>query len=298
MELRHLRYFAMVAAERSFSRAANKLHIAQSPLSRQIQQLEKELEVPLFDRQRPIRLTEAGRFFYEHIRQVLQRIEELKTSTRRIGKRGATHVNIGFVASALYGNLPQLIAQYRATAPSVELLLFEMITLEQMAALKDGRIDIGFGRLRFDDPVITREILHEEPLSVAVPRRHYLVHRAKKLKLADTANEPIIIYPKAPRPSYADQILSFYRDRGVEPRVAFEVRELQTALGLVAAGLGISIVPISARHLRREDVSYLPLHEFDLVSPIFLNYRTNDSSPWVNHMRKLVGLHPVQKIPN
>ncbi len=295
MELRHLRYFAVVASERSFSRAADRLGIAQSPLSRQIQQLEGELGVRLFDRQRPIRLTEAGRFFYEHTRQVLQRVDEIVTNARRIGKGETTHLNIGFVASTLYESLPRLIGEFRTSAPGVEVSLHEMTTLEQMGALRDGRIDVGFGRLRFDDPAITREVLREETLSVALPRAHKLIQRSKNLKLADTAKEALIIYPKAPRPSYADHVLSLYRDRGIEPRVAFEVREIQTALGLVAAGVGITVVPSSVCQMRREDVSYVELHEPDLVSPIIMNYRTNDSSPWIQHLRELISALKITK---
>ena len=293
MELRHLHYFAIVAAERSFSRAAERLHIAQPPLSRQIRQLEDELKVRLLDRQRPIRLTEAGRFFYEQARQLLQRVEEIKTITQRIGKGGQTHFNIGFVASTLYENLPELIQRFRFAAPDIEMSLFEMTTLEQIVALKDGRIDIGFGRLRFDEPGITREVLLEERLAVALPRQHNLTTHVGDLKLLDTAEEPLILYPKAPRPSYADQVLSFYRDRGVEPRIAFEVRELQTALGLVAAGVGICIVPVSVCRMRRDNISYIKLREPDIVSPIIMNYRSEDTSRWLAQVRKLISDYPV-----
>lgn len=287
MELRHLRYFVTVAAEANFTRAAEKLHIAQSPLGRQIKQIEEELGVKLLERQRPIKLTEAGRFFYEQSRQLLQRADEIESMTKRIGKGWNVHLNIGFVGSVLYDALPKLIGQFRTAAPAVEVSLFEMTTLEQVSALKDGRIDIGFGRIRFDDPTITREVLHEERLSAAIPRGHRLSDPSKELKLIDTAREPLIIYPKMPRPSYADQVLSFYRDRSVEPPVAFEVRELQTALGLVAAGAGICIVPNSLSRFGRDDVVYIPLADTDIVSPIIMSYRSNDRSTSLAMFRRL-----------
>lgn len=287
MELRHLRYFVTVAAEGSFTRAAEKLHIAQSPLGRQIQQLEEELQVRLLHRQRPVRLTEAGRFFCEQAEQLLKRVDEVQGITRRIAMGGLAKFTIGFVASTLYENLPELIKRFRRTAPDVEVALSEMTTFEQMAALKQGRIDVGFGRLRFDDPSITREVLREEPLAVALPHGHLLLQRASHLRLLDTVEEPLIIYPAVPRPSYADQVLSLYRDRGGDPHVTFEVRELQTALGLVAAGAGICIVPTSVRRLGRTDISYIEMNEAGVVSPIILSYRSEDKSPWITHLRAL-----------
>ena len=287
MDLRHFRYFAMVAAEGSFSRAAEKLHMAQPPLSRQIQQLEDELGVRLLDRGRPITLTEPGRYLYEQARQVLARVDDIKAMTRRIGKGTVKQFGIGFVASTLYDALPELIRRFRITMPNVEVLLLEMTTLEQAAALKDGRIDIGFGRLRFNDDGITRKVIREERLSVAVPRGHHFV-RERPVKLRHTAGEPLIIYPRSPRPSYADQVLAFYRDQGLEPKVAFEVRELQTALGMVAAGAGVCLVPASVRRLGRDDVAYVDLDEPKITSPIIMSYRTNDKSPLFLHLRKLV----------
>src|SRR5262245_26442392 len=288
VELRHLRYFVTVAAERSFIRASEKLHIAQPPLSRQIQQLEQELGTQLLHRERPIRLTESGRYFFEQAVQVLQRTDEIRAMTRRMGKGKNQQFGIGFVASTLYDVLPELIRRFRLTAPGVEIVLTELTTLEQAAALKVGRIDIGFGRLRFEDDGLTRRVIHEERLSVAAPNGHFLGRKRKPLKLKHTVDVPLILYPNAPRPSYADQVLSFYRTLGLEPKVGFEVRELQTALGLVAADVGIALVPSSVRRLGRDDVEYLALEEPHITSPIIMSYRTNDSSPQLTKLLKLV----------
>jgi DNA-binding transcriptional LysR family regulator len=289
MEMRHFRYFAAVAATRSFSRASEKLNIAQPPLSRQIQQLEEELGVRLLNRDRPITLTEAGRHFYEQAVQVLARVEEIKSTTQRIGKGTVSQFTIGFVASTLYDALPELIRRFRIKAPGVEVTLSEMTTLEQAAALKDGRIDVGFGRLRFDDEGIKRVTIRKEKIVIAVPSGNHLISFAEPLKLRHIVGEPLIIYPKAPRPSYADQVLSFFRDSGLEPpKAALEVRELQTALGLVAAGVGICLVPSSVRNLGRADVIYLELDEPKVVSPIIMSHRKNDRSPLLAQLVKLV----------
>src|SRR5271169_4631578 len=133
VELRHLRYFVTVAAERSFSRASEKLHIAQPPLSRQIKQLEEELGTQLLHRGRPIALTESGRYFFEQALQVLQRTDEIRATARRIGAGKKRQFGIGFVESTLYGTLPELIRSFRLRAPDVEIVLSELTTLEQAA---------------------------------------------------------------------------------------------------------------------------------------------------------------------
>jgi DNA-binding transcriptional LysR family regulator len=288
MEFRHLKYFVTVAAERSFSRASEKLHMAQPPLSRQIKQLEEELGTQLLNRGRPITLTEAGRFFFEQAQQMLQKADEVRTMTKRIGTGNRRQFGIGFVPSVLYDTLPDLIRQFRDEASDVEIVLSELITIEQAVSLKEGRIDIGFGRLWFDDDGLTRRVLREEKLAIAVPHGHHLGRKKRCLMLKHVVDLPLILYPNAPRPSYADQVLSFYRKSGLEPKVAIEVRELQTALGLVAAGVGISVVPSSVRRLGRDDVDYLPLEEPDIASPIIVSYRPNDGSELLARMLRLI----------
>ena len=136
MELRHLRYFVAVARERNFTRAAEAMHIAQPPLSRQIQQLEDELGHTLIERgSRPVRLTDAGRLFFDQALQVLDKLEETRTMMRRLRETEQTRYRVGFVASTLYGYLPEVIRRFRAARPNVEIILLELTTLEQMAAL-------------------------------------------------------------------------------------------------------------------------------------------------------------------
>jgi DNA-binding transcriptional LysR family regulator len=287
MDLRVLRYFATVAAEGSFSRAAGKLNMAQPPLSRQVQQLEQELGVRLLNRSRPITLTEPGRYLFEQTRQILNRVDEAKATTQRIARGMVLQFNIGFVASTLYDTLPELIRRFRIAVPGADVQLLEMITLEQMAALKDGRIDVGFGRLRFEDNAIARLVIREESLCLAVPVDHRLA-RAKKLRLRQTVGEPLILYPNSPRPSFADQVLSFFADAAITPTVGMEVRELQTALSLVASGAGVSIVPVSVRRLGRSDVRYIDLDEPDMHSPIIMSHRKNDRSKLLMEFMKQI----------
>jgi LysR family transcriptional regulator, benzoate and cis,cis-muconate-responsive activator of ben and cat genes len=163
-----------------------------------------------------------------------------------------------------------------------------MISIEQIAALKEGRIDVGFGRIHFDDPAVDRLLLRNERLCVALPTEHALVARKGLLALEDLAQAPLIVYPKAPRPSYADQVLALFRDRGLKPPAVHEVRELQTALGLVAAEAGICLVPASVERLRRDNVVYRPLGEQNAVSLIIMSTRKGDGPPEVALMLRLI----------
>lgn len=289
MELRHLRYFVAVARERNFTRAAKSLHIAQPPLSRQVQQLEDELGMLLIERgSRPLRLSEAGRLFYEQAVQVLERIDEMRAIVGRLQEANRDRFSIGFVASTLYGKLPEVIRFYRAARPGVEITLLELTSVEQIAALKDGRIDVGFGRIQLDDPAVERQLLRNEKLIAAVPASHARLVGKAALRLTDLATEPLIVYPKAPRPSYADQVLALFRDRGLKPPAVYEVRELQTALGLVAAEAGVCLVPASVERLRRDDVTYRSLDQEAAVSPIIMSSRKGDRSPEIALVLKLI----------
>jgi DNA-binding transcriptional LysR family regulator len=154
----------------------------------------------------------------------------------------------------------------------------EMTSIEQMAALKEGRIDIGFGRIRFEDSTIDREVLREERLVAALPIGHRLLAGERPIDLSDLSTEPLIVYPREPRPSYADQVLSLLRDHGVTPSIVHEVRELQTALGLVAAEDGICIVPASVHTMARRDIVFRELIQ-RAISPIIISHRRGDSSP-------------------
>ncbi|KKW92048.1 MULTISPECIES: LysR substrate-binding domain-containing protein [Sphingobium] len=286
MDIRQLRYFLAVAAERNFSRAADRLHMAQPPLSRQIQQLEQEVGATLFDRDaRPMTLTDAGRLFYEHAVQVTRRLEELKEAMRGFVNANRPRFVVGFVPSVLFARLPDIIRHFRKAAPDVDLNLVEMMSIEQMAALKEGRIDVGFGRLRFEDSAIEREVLREEELVAALPLAHRLLRNDGPIDLTALSDEAVIVYPREPRPSYADQVLSLLHDHGVAPAAVHEVRELQTALGLVAAEDGICIVPSSIHLMGRRDLAFRELAQ-RAVSPIIMSHRKDDHSP---HLATMVG---------
>ena len=253
-----------------------------------MQQLESEMGAELIDRtSRPLRLTAVGRLFYDQALQVLGRVEDMRTMMSSAIASEKRRFTIGFVASTIYARLPELIREFRAVMPDVDLTLVESVSLDQISALKDGRIDIGFGRIRFEDPAVRRTILRHEALVAAVPADSALGHQQGPLSLVDLARERLILYPRAPRPSYADQVLSLFHDHGLKPNVAHEARELQIAIGLVAAQEGISIVPESVRRARTDDVRYRDLIE-PATSPIIMSHRVGDWSPEIVEMTRII----------
>jgi DNA-binding transcriptional LysR family regulator len=259
MELRHLRYFLAVADELHFGRAAARLHISQPPLSQQIRQLERELGFDLFARTgRRVRLTDAGRAFRDEARSILARVDEAAAAARRVAEGHSGELAVGFVASATYAVLPRLYRRFRERHPEVALTLAELSTAEQVQALRAGRIQVGLARPPFDAGDLAVEPLAEEPLVVALPSRHPLA-AARAVALRSLARERFVLFPRQPRPGWIDVVQGACAEAGFRPAVAQEVLELSTAVTLVAAGIGVCLVPASARALRLSGVAWRPL---------------------------------------
>ena len=288
MDLRQLRYFVAVAREGNFTRAAEQLHLAQPPLSRQIQALEEELGVTLLVRKsRPVRLTDAGRVFYEQAMQILARVEQMRIATQRVGLNQRTVLNIGFVPSTLYSGLPPLVRKLRKQAPELEVQLVELTSVQQIEALIEGRIDVGVGRIPHNDPNVIGVVLREERLAVALPPDSEFATSSDPLDIHHLQGQRLIVYPKAPRPSFADQVLGVFHAHDIRPGEVQEVREIQTALGLVAADFGVCVIPESARQMRK-DICYRLLNGEHAVSPVILNRRANDESPYIALLKRLI----------
>lgn len=285
MYLRQVRYFVAVAKEKNFTRAAQILHISQPPLSRQIQLLEDELGVKLFARNaRPLKLTEAGKVFYEQALQLLSRVEQMKKATRQVGKNKRRVLSIGFVPSMLYGGLPALVQNLQQHEPNTDIQLVEILSSQQPEALHTGRIDIAFGRFRSFSPGISRIILREERLMVALPLNHPLVGPEKEpVPLQALESLRFILYPKETRPNFSDTVQSIMQNHNLKIEYIQEVNELQTALGLVAAGTGISIVPVSVRILRT-DLCYRLIGDDSITTPVVLSYRDNEDSDFIERI--------------
>ncbi|QOR40328.1 LysR family transcriptional regulator [Billgrantia diversa] len=275
MELRHLRYFCAVAEELNLTRAAAKLHMAQPPLSRQIKQLEDEIGAELFERSaRGLRLTPAGQFFHEHTLQIMEKLDTTVAATQRLARSKRVMFGIGFVPSVFYGQLPLLVRELRQK-DNVELVLAELTTVQQVKALKSGRIDMGFGRMRIDDPDVEQENLFDEPLMAALPEGHPLAETTPTL--AQLAEYPLVLFPAQPRPSLADITLGLFRRRGLKVTVALEANELQTALALVASEIGITLVPEQVKRVRRDGIVYVYLADAGLTSPVICSRRKGEA---------------------
>ena len=241
MELRHLRYFLAVAEELHFGRAAARLGIAQPPLSQQIRQLEQELGVTLFHRtKRRVEITPAGQAFSEEVRQVFAQAERAVSTARRAGRGEIGQLDIGFAPSADLDILPRVLRVWNARFPAVEIDLHPMLPSAQTEALRDGRIHIGFVRLPLEESGLVVETIQREPLLAVLPAGHPLARRAR-VRLAQLADDRMIMFPRRMAPGYYDLLISMCRSAGFTPRVLGEPGSIPTNLGLVSAGLGVTL---------------------------------------------------------
>lgn len=296
MDLKQIRYFVAVAKERNFTRAAEQLHIAQPALSRQIQLLEQELNVLLLSREsRPLQLTEAGRIFYEQSLQLFNRVEVMKAATTEVGLHQRPQLSIGFVASTLYGGLPILIQKFRHAYPDIRFHFLELTSSQQIAALRAGRIDIAFGRVRIHDSAVCRTVLREERLVLAIPPKIDLAKERGPVSLQVIADHAFIVYPKSPRPSFADHVLNILHDNAIFPTEVHEVLELQTAMGLVAGGVGLCLIPSAAQI--RSDLVYRLIDDEKVTSPIIFSHRKNDNSWYIAQMHAFIEEMYAEKPP-
>jgi DNA-binding transcriptional LysR family regulator len=288
MELRHLRYFVAVAEELHFGRAAARLFIAQPPLSQQIQQLERELGVTLLSRtSRRVQLTPAGEVFLMGARQTLAALDAAVQSARRASRGETGWLGIGFAASATYDLLPAVLHDFRAQFPDVHLSLMELNAAEQSVALRDRSIHVGFARPHAAEAEVAVEAVLREPFLVALPESHPLAAQPA-LSLPLLAGEPFVSFPERPLPSYAQVVRAVCEGAGFAPRVVQEVREMQTAISLVAAGLGVALLPASVQHLHRDGVVYRPLPDDAPRTELAVISRKEDASPVLENFLAIV----------
>jgi DNA-binding transcriptional LysR family regulator len=301
MELRHLRYFVAVAEELHFGRAAERLHIAQPPLSQQIRRLEQELGVELFRRnRRRVELTDAGRLLLEQSRPLLAQADHTEKLLGRASAGEVGRLSIGFVGSASYEVLPAILHEFRNRFPEVELRLEEQTTGDQVDALNVGRIDVGLVRPPVADDSIELTPLVEERLIAALPEAHPLAERAT-VPVAALAQEPFVLPPRRLTGLYED-VIGVCREAGFSPQVVQEAGEMQTIVSLVSAGIGVSLVPESVETFRRPRVAYRPLRGPNASLEIALARRRDDRSPLVAQFREVArtvrtGARPARRAP-
>lgn len=281
MDLRHLRYFIAVAEEKNIGRAAVRMHISQPPLTRQIQQLEAELGVTLFIRTpRGVELTEAGELFLAEARNIRSVVEQATERTQRAGQGKLGRLDIAIFGSAILDVVPKLLRAYKSAFPHVKIVLHTMNKGEQIEALRQRRISVGFNRILSPTPGITAELVTTEALLLAVNTAHPLAARPV-VPFKALAGQPLVLFPTGVRPSFVDTVIGLCRSAGFMPEVSQEVGDAATGVALVAGGFGLCLVPESATVLALPGVVYRPLSGVPAPGAVDLSciYRSDDQSP-------------------
>ncbi len=258
MELRHLKYFIAVAEELHFGRAAKRLNISQPPLSQQIIQLEKEIGVRLFNRtKRRVEITPAGLVFLEEASRIMDLSEDAVRRTIRADKGEIGRLAVGYIGSANYSVLPQIVREFRKRFQDVDLSLAELNTSNQIEALRDGRIHVGFLRppQGIQNEGLSLEPVFREPLMVAMPQNHQIKGKTS-ISLRMLAKESFIMIPRQRGPGFFDYIIALCQKEGFSPHIALEASQFHTIIGLVAAEIGIAIVPASMQRSRFKGVVF------------------------------------------
>jgi len=287
LEIRQLRYFVAVAEALNFGRAASRLHMSQPPLSRQIQGFEAELGTKLFARTtRGVRLTAAGAALLPEARRLLRQAEALTAGARHMSRGDIGTVRLGFISTASYNVLTRVLPEFRRRRPGIRLLLNEATSDAQATLLRDDEIDVGVVVPPLFEPGCRYVPLLREPLVAALPaRRRWPRH----LALSSLADEPFILFPRKAGMGLYDLIVGYCREAGFTPKIEQEAVQMPTIVSLVAAGIGVALVPASLRHMRRTGVVYRALSETSPLMEVGLAWRERDDEPavaaFVEHVR-------------
>jgi len=281
MELRHVRYFVAVAEELHFGRAAKRLYMAQPPLSQQIHQLEEELEVLLFTRtNRHVALTDAGQAFLGEAYKILAQVEQAKLLAQRTARGEVGKLAVGFVSSAAFELLPRLLSTHRQQHPQIHVSLHEMEKDQQIAALFARQIQIGLLRPTIASSELCSEIILREPLLLALPSEHSLVSQAQ-ITIYDLVNETFVLQPRHWALGLYDRVMSLCHSAGFSPHVKQEAADTYLIIGLVAANMGVSLVPASVQSLRSQGIVYRRLQGDTTMIEMAMVWRHDDDSPVV-----------------
>lgn len=288
LELRHLRYFVAVAEELHFGRAAQRLGMAQPPLSQQIQRLEQIIGAQLFERtSRRVQLTDAGNALLPDARRLLAGAEAALLAARRAGRGEQGELRVAFAATVMFLALPEIIRAFRDRFPGVHLDLREMPTGPQLTGIKAGEIDIGFVREPEPDAELEIVTVMREPLRIAVPKGHPLASRAT-ISVRHLADEPFVLFPAELAPGLHAQVMALCRAAGFTPRVVEESRELYTSVSLVEAGIGVSILPASVEKLGWRGVRYRAIPSASAETRIAAAWRKDRGRPVVEAFMRVV----------
>lgn len=280
MELRQLNYFIAVAEELHFSRAAKRVNISQPPLSIQIRNLEEELGADLFKRtSRSVELTEAGRYFLNECREILKNIQSAVETTKKIAIGSIGQLEIGTIGPAMDTFLPAIIQDFNRNNPGIVLTIRELITNKQIEYLNSGQIQVGFARIYHHElKELSHKIVWREPYVLAVPETHPFMSK-RSIFLHELKGQAMIMYPRSVQPLLYDTIVKFCELAGFKPKISQEANTKYTTCALVAAGLGVAIVPESSKKIYREGVNYLPITDSLPMVEFSMVWKQNNDSP-------------------
>lgn len=278
MDLRHLKYFVAVAQEKSIGHAAIRLNISQPPLTRQIQQLEEEMGAQLFIRSaKGVELTQAGEILLQEALNILLLLDQATERTKGAGQGKLGRIDIGVFGSGIHV-VPPLLLSFRNAYPDVHMVVHTLTRTEQIDALRQRRLTIGFHRMLEPLPDISCELIYNERLVVAVNKQDPLAYK-KSISLHETAGYPMVFYPTSAQ-NFIEKLVGLCLSSGFTPNVSQKVDDLVTAIALVAGGFGLCIVPESAVSLQIPDVVYLPLNNTpEAVVDLSCIYRRDDQTP-------------------
>jgi len=290
MELRHLLYFRTVAEELHFTRAANRLFISQPPLSRQIKELEEELQVQLFKRSnKQVTLTNAGKYFKDEVDALFARLEESKELVRKIHTGVSGELKIGYISSVYQSHLAEILKSMQKEFPYLKTSLFEVPTLTQIKELEEGRLDVGILRAPVLSEKLKVESLFFDPFVVVIPLtdQEFLSEEA----FADfLKTSPFIFFNKNFAPQYNQKLIEICQRMGFTPDITHEANNVHSILQLVEAGLGVSILPSSLKNQYAQlKVAYITLDDIPVNTEVVLAYKESNQNPalewFISHYR-------------
>lgn len=292
-DFRQLRYFIAVAEELSFTRAAQRLHLSQPPLSQQIQALEQDLGVRLFERdKRNVALTAPGRLFLDQARQILAMADEARSQVSEAAAGFSGHLKLAYTVSvSFHPALPQTLLRLGQNAPNVRVWLSEMYSEPQFSAIRNGQIDVGFVRdvpTHEDDARALRiDVIDREPLVLALPSGHRLAGR-QRVELSEVAGDPFVVQPRELAATLYDRVVRLAAKAGFHPVIRQHAQQINGLLALVAAGIGMALVPASMQVVKLAGVSYVPLGDPDAYLLLAVASPVDNTSPVVEQFLETV----------
>ena len=289
MELRHLRYFLTVAKTLNFTKAAEELHISQPPLSRQIRELEEEMNVTLFDRQnRRVQLSSAGEVFAERATRILTNLDSAVVETQRAARGEIGRIAVGFFEHIAYTLLPPLLGEFQLQYPAVTVELRWFSSAEQISALRRGDVDLVFVRSDPEDEELQSVLLLSEPFYIAIAKDHPLA-RKDKISITECSHLRVINYRKDVAPDYHLLINQLCASAGFSPSTEFEMGQIYASLGLVSSGFGITLVPASVQRTNMTNVAFRPLSEQFATSALYLVWHSASQNTVLSKFVQLAG---------